>query len=95
MLHDEFIDAIVDDFLQHDVNPIIGMGSIAQTANVHPGAQPDMARHLRVFTLLSSYCFAIDLYKPKLDKIGKFTPKSEYRKTEYRIYVKYNIGISI
>ena len=44
MLHDEFIDAIVDDFFQHDINAIVGMGSISQTTDVHARTQPDMAQ---------------------------------------------------
>ena len=42
MLHDEFIDAIIDHFFEHDIDPIIRMGSIAQAANVHARAQADM-----------------------------------------------------
>src|SRR5262245_44009885 len=36
ILHDELIDTIVDDLLQHDINSVIGMRSIPETTNIHP-----------------------------------------------------------
>ncbi len=44
MVHDEFIDRVVDDLFEHDIDPVIGMRAIAQTPDVHPRTQPDMGQ---------------------------------------------------
>ena len=35
--HDEFVDRIVDDLLQKDIDPVIVMRAVPQTPDVHPG----------------------------------------------------------
>ena len=40
--HDEFVDRIVDDLLDEDVNAVVGLGAVAQLADIHAGAQTDM-----------------------------------------------------
>ena len=40
--HDELVDAVVDDLLEQDVNPIVLGGTVPQLANVHAGTKPDV-----------------------------------------------------
>ena len=40
--HDEFIDGVIDDLLEQDVAAIVVMGAVADAADVHAGAQPDV-----------------------------------------------------
>src|SRR5690606_9658841 len=40
--HDEFIDTVVDDLLQKNVDPVVGRTSVAQFPNVHTGTHTDM-----------------------------------------------------
>jgi hypothetical protein len=42
VVHDEFIDRIVNDFLEHHIDPVICMGAISQPADIHPGSEPDV-----------------------------------------------------
>jgi len=40
--HDEFVDRIVHDLLDEDVNAVVGLRAVAQLADIHAGAQTDM-----------------------------------------------------
>src|SRR5262249_15001694 len=40
--HDEFIDGVIDHFLQEDIAAIVGIGAVADAANIHAGAQADV-----------------------------------------------------
>ena len=40
--HDKFVDGVVDDLLEQDVDTVVRGGSVAQFADVHPGAQADV-----------------------------------------------------
>ena len=40
--HDKFIDRVVDDLLDEDVNAVVGLRAVAQLADIHAGAQTDM-----------------------------------------------------
>ena len=40
--HDEFVDAVVENFFEEDVDAVVGRGSVAELADVHPGAHADM-----------------------------------------------------
>ena len=42
MAHGVLVDAVVDDFLQQDVDAVIGIFSITQLADVHPRAHADV-----------------------------------------------------
>ena len=40
--HDKFIDCIIDNLFQKNIDSIIRVGSVTQTANVHARTQPDV-----------------------------------------------------
>ena len=40
--HHEFVDTIVDNFLQQHIHTVFGLRSVAQTSDVHTGTQADM-----------------------------------------------------
>ena len=62
MMHDELIDGVIDDFFEHDIDPVVGMRSIAEPADVHPRAEPDMGQASKERTVLSSYFLAMRVY---------------------------------
>lgn len=75
MLHDKLVDAVIDNFLEHDINAIIGMRSIAKSPDVHPRAQPDVRQ--RIERLDAAF---VVLFCHKL-------PRRPSRKPEMRISV--------
>ena len=42
LAHDELVDGVVDDLLEQNVDAVVGMRAVADTADVHAGAQPDV-----------------------------------------------------
>ena len=40
--HDELVDRIVDHLFDHHIDPVVRMGAISKTPNVHPWTQPDV-----------------------------------------------------
>lgn len=42
VVHDEFVNAIINDFFKEDVDSVVDMGAIAEASDVHSGAQADM-----------------------------------------------------
>ena len=40
--HDEFINAVVYDFLHQDVDSVIYMGTVSKASDVHTRSEPDM-----------------------------------------------------
>ena len=40
--HDKFIDGIIDNFFEQDINAVIRVGPVAQATDVHAGAQADV-----------------------------------------------------
>ena len=40
--HDELVHRVVHDLLDEDVNAVVGLGAVAQLADIHAGAQTDM-----------------------------------------------------
>ena len=40
--HDEFVDGVVDDFLEQDIDAVVGVGAGAEATDVHAGAQADV-----------------------------------------------------
>ena len=40
--HDEFVNRVVDDLLQEDVDSVVAVGAIPQPPDVHPGPEPDV-----------------------------------------------------
>ena len=70
MSHEVLIDAVVDDFLEQNVNPIIGTGAIAQLADVHPWPEPDVLLPIKrpdvalSITLFPLVCHAVVPVKP-------------------------------
>ncbi len=44
--HDEFVDRVVDDLLEQHVDAVVGVGAVADPADVHAGAQPDVRQRV-------------------------------------------------
>ena len=44
MPHDEFIDGVVNEFLQQDIDSVVGVTSAAETPDVHTGSQADVLK---------------------------------------------------
>ena len=42
LAHDELVDGVVDDLLEHDVDPVGVVGAVADAADVHARAQADV-----------------------------------------------------
>ena len=40
--HREFVDGVVDGLLEEDVDAVLGMGAVAEAADIHAGADPDV-----------------------------------------------------
>jgi hypothetical protein len=40
--HREFVDRVVDRFLEQHVDTVLGVGAVAEPANIHAGTQPDV-----------------------------------------------------
>ena len=40
--HDEFVNGVINDLLEQDVAAVVVMGAVADAADVHAGAQPDV-----------------------------------------------------
>jgi len=47
MAHDELVDRVVDDLLEHHVNAVGRVRPVADAADVHPGAQPDVLERIQ------------------------------------------------
>jgi hypothetical protein len=37
-----FIDGVVDDFLDQDINPVVRRATVSELSDIHSGPQPDM-----------------------------------------------------
>ena len=47
LAHDELVDGVVDDLLEHDVDAIQGMGPVAEAPDVHPAAKADVLQGIQ------------------------------------------------
>ena len=47
----ELVNAVVDAFLQQDVNAVFGVGTVAQASDVHAGAGADVFRVFQMTNL--------------------------------------------
>jgi hypothetical protein len=45
--HDELVDRVVDDLLEHHVDAVGGVRSVTDAADVHPGSQPDVLERIQ------------------------------------------------
>jgi hypothetical protein len=52
--HDVFVDAVVDDFLEQHINPVLRQRSVAELADVHPRAEPDVLAPVEGFDAVFS-----------------------------------------
>jgi hypothetical protein len=49
--HDELIDAVVDDFLQQDIDTVIHVRAVPETTDIHTGSQSNMLEGTERFDL--------------------------------------------
>ncbi len=59
--HDELIHAVVDDFLQEDVDPVHGIGAVPEPPDVHPRAKADVlecVESLDCFLVVADLCLS-------------------------------------
>ena len=50
--HDIFVNAVVDDFLDQDINPVVRMRTVAKPPDIHTRTQPDMLQRTQCLYLV-------------------------------------------
>ena len=70
MPHDEFVDGVVDDFLQQDIDAVIGGGAVAEFPDIHTGAEANVLLPVKGFDTVFGVFFGHGLRSFGCEKKG-------------------------